>query len=66
MHYGNYQNEIYGAGLKGIIPRVPVDFANLERRAAAAMPPQVLSYVQAAAAMSGRRTATSRLSATGA
>jgi len=46
MHYGNYQNEIYGAGLKGIIPRVPVDFANLERRAAAAMPPQVLSYVQ--------------------
>lgn len=46
MHYGDYQLEIYGAGLKGILPRVPVDFATLERRAAAALPPHVLSYVQ--------------------
>jgi len=46
MHYGDYQNEIYGAGLKGIIPRLPVDFATLEKRAAAALPPHVLSYVQ--------------------
>lgn len=46
MHYGDFQNEIYGAGLKGIVPRVPVDFATLEQRAAAALPPHVLSYVQ--------------------
>ena len=45
-HYGDYQNLIYGGGLQGIIPRVPVDFATLESRATAAMPPQVLTYVQ--------------------
>ncbi|WP_242097126.1 alpha-hydroxy-acid oxidizing protein [Sphingomonas sp. CROZ-RG-20F-R02-07] len=45
-HYGDYQNAIYGAGLAGIVPRVPVDFALLEARATAAMPPQVLTYVQ--------------------
>ncbi len=45
-HYGDYQNLIYGAGLRGVMPRVPVDFATLERRAQAAMPPQVLTYVQ--------------------
>ncbi|WP_375403471.1 lactate 2-monooxygenase [uncultured Sphingomonas sp.] len=45
-HYGDYQNQIYGAGLQGVIPKLPVDFATLERRAQAAMPPQVLTYVQ--------------------
>jgi lactate 2-monooxygenase len=45
-HYGDYQNEIYGAGLRGIVPSIPVDFALLEQRAAAAMPPSVLNYVQ--------------------
>ena len=45
-HYGDYQNLIYGAGLQGVVPRVPVDFATLESRATAAMPPQVLTYVQ--------------------
>ena len=45
-HYGDYQNLIYGAGLQGVIPRVPVDFATLEARATAAMPPHVLTYVQ--------------------
>ena len=45
-HFGDYQNLIYGAGLRGVMPRVPVDFATLERRAQAAMPPQVLTYVQ--------------------
>ena len=44
--YGDYQNLIYGAGLRGIVPRLPVDFATLEARAAAAMPPSVLGYVQ--------------------
>ncbi|MBV9750139.1 MAG: alpha-hydroxy-acid oxidizing protein [Acetobacteraceae bacterium] len=45
-HYGDYQNQIYGAGLQGVIPRLPVDFAGLVERATAAMPPQVLTYVQ--------------------
>lgn len=45
-HYGDYQNEIYGAALRGILPRLPVDAAGLEARAVAAMPPHVLDYVQ--------------------
>ena len=45
-HFGDYQNEIYMAGLQGVLPRVPVDFATLESRAAAALPPWVLSYIQ--------------------
>ena len=45
-HYGDYQNAIYGAGLQGVIPRVPVDFAPLEARALEAMPPFVRTYVQ--------------------
>ena len=44
--YGDYQHVIYGAGLAGVVPNVPVDFATLERRASAAMPPSVLNYVQ--------------------
>ena len=46
MAYGDYQNLIYGAGLQGIQPRWPVEFATLEARAAAAMEPSVLGYVQ--------------------
>ena len=45
-HYGDYQNEIYLAGLRGIVPTIPVDFATLEERALAAMPPFVRGYVQ--------------------
>ncbi|MGK6320717.1 alpha-hydroxy-acid oxidizing protein [Sphingomonas sp. DT-204] len=45
-HYGDYQNEIYGAGLRGIVPKLPVDHATLCARAGAAMPPHVLNYVQ--------------------
>lgn len=45
-HYGDYQTMIYGAGLSGVIPKLPVDFATLEARAAAALPPSVLTYVQ--------------------
>jgi lactate 2-monooxygenase len=45
-HYGDYQNAIYGAGLSGVVPKLPVDFAILERRAHAAMSPSVLGYVQ--------------------
>ena len=45
-HFGDYQNRIYFAGLSGVVPTLPVDFATLEARAAAAMPPSVLGYVQ--------------------
>lgn len=45
-HFGDYQNEIYMAGLRGVLPRVPVDFANLVERASRAMPGDVLPYVQ--------------------
>ncbi len=44
-HYGDYQNAIYGDGLRGVLPRLPVGFASLERKAHAAMPESVLSYV---------------------
>ncbi len=45
-HYGDFQNAIYGAGLRGVVPTLPVDFATLERRASAALPPAVLAYLQ--------------------
>ncbi|MDT7742788.1 MAG: lactate 2-monooxygenase [Actinomycetota bacterium] len=45
MQYGDYQLEIYGAGLKGVLPRWPVDFAGLEHAAAAALPDWILNYV---------------------
>jgi lactate 2-monooxygenase len=44
--YGDYQNEIYFNGLRGIKPKLPVDFKSLEAKAAAALPANVLSYVQ--------------------
>ena len=43
--YGNYQSEIYLAGLGGVVPEYPMDFAGLEARAAHALSPSVLSYV---------------------
>ncbi|OWK30870.1 alpha-hydroxy-acid oxidizing protein [Sphingomonas mucosissima] len=45
-HYGDLQTQIYGAGLSGIVPTYPVDFATLEKRAQSALPPHVLTYVQ--------------------
>ena len=45
-HYGDYQNQIYFAGLNGVLPKTPVDWATLQQRAAAALPPSVLTYVQ--------------------
>ena len=44
--YGDYQTAIYGAGLSGVLPTIPVDAATLEKRAMAAMPPSLLTYVQ--------------------
>ncbi|MEO0871065.1 MAG: alpha-hydroxy-acid oxidizing protein [Pseudomonadota bacterium] len=45
-NYGGFQNEIYFAGLQGVLPEYPISFADLVERAEAAMPPHVLSYVQ--------------------
>ena len=44
--YGDYQNEIYFNGLRGVRPKLPVDFRSLEAKAAAALPASVISYVQ--------------------
>ncbi len=44
-HYGDYQNAIYRDGLRGVLPRLPVDFPSLARKARAALPESVLSYV---------------------
>jgi lactate 2-monooxygenase len=43
--FGDYQLEIYGAGLQGVVPTFPMAFAELEARAAHALSPSVLSYV---------------------
>ncbi len=43
--FGDYQLEIYGAGLHGVLPKFPMAFAELEARAEQALAPSVLSYV---------------------
>ncbi len=43
--FGDYQNEIYLAGLSGVLPTMPMAFQELEARAQAAMSPSLLSYV---------------------
>jgi lactate 2-monooxygenase len=43
--FGDYQLEIYLAGLSGVLPGFPMAFAELEGRASRALPPSVLSYV---------------------
>ena len=43
--FGDYQLEIYLAGLQGVLPSFPMAFAELEARAERALPPSVLSYV---------------------
>jgi lactate 2-monooxygenase len=45
MAFGDYQFEIYVQGLGGVAPSLPMAFADLEAKAAAAMPPSVWSYV---------------------
>ncbi len=44
-NFGDYQLEIYFRGLAGIRERLPVTFAELERRAHAALPEEIVSYV---------------------
>jgi lactate 2-monooxygenase len=43
--FGDFQNEIYFKGLRGVKPKLPVDFKGLAAKARAAMPDNVLSYV---------------------
>jgi lactate 2-monooxygenase len=45
MAFGDYQLEIYLQGLTGVLPSLPMAFAELETRAQAAMSPSVWSYV---------------------
>jgi lactate 2-monooxygenase len=44
-YFGAMQNEIYNAGLRGILPNWPVDFATLEKRAHEALGPSLTNYV---------------------
>ena len=45
MSFGDYQLEIYLQGLSGVLPSLPMSFAELEAKAEAAMSPSVWSYV---------------------
>jgi lactate 2-monooxygenase len=45
MTFGNYQFEIYLQGLSGVVPTLPMTFADWEAKAESAMPPSVYSYV---------------------
>ncbi|MFC7342771.1 lactate 2-monooxygenase [Saccharopolyspora griseoalba] len=49
MSYGDYQLEIYLNGLSGVVPDLPMEFGELERRAERALPPSVWSYVHGGA-----------------
>jgi lactate 2-monooxygenase len=44
-NFGDYQLEIYFRGLAGVRESLPMTFAELERRAHAAMPEEIVSYV---------------------
>ncbi|MEP3051012.1 MAG: alpha-hydroxy-acid oxidizing protein [Erythrobacter sp.] len=44
-YFGAMQNEIYNAGLQGVLPQFPVDFATLEQRAHEALGPSMTNYV---------------------
>jgi lactate 2-monooxygenase len=45
--YGGYQDEIYLNGvLRGIRPKLPVDFKSLEAKALSALPDEIVSYVR--------------------
>ena len=44
-NYGDFQMELYLGGLTGVRSPHPMTFAELEARAAKALPPEILSYV---------------------
>lgn len=43
--FGDFQNEIYTGGLRGLRPSLPMTFDDLEARAESALPPSIWSYV---------------------
>ena len=45
MAFSDYQLEIYLQGLSGVLPTLPMAYAELETRAQSAMSPSLLSYV---------------------
>jgi lactate 2-monooxygenase len=45
MAFGDFQNEIYLQGLAGVLPSLPMVFAEWEAKAKMALPPSVWSYV---------------------
>ena len=45
-YFGQYEDEIYAAGLRGVVPKLPIDIATLETKAVAAWPDTIASYVQ--------------------
>jgi lactate 2-monooxygenase len=45
-HFGQYQDGIYLAGLHGVLPKLPIDMATLEKKAMEAWPETIVSYVQ--------------------
>ncbi|MFD4600808.1 lactate 2-monooxygenase [Streptomyces sp. NPDC058464] len=45
MAFADYQNEIYLDGLRGVVPRFPMSYDDLEPLAQAALPASVRSYV---------------------
>jgi isopentenyl diphosphate isomerase/L-lactate dehydrogenase-like FMN-dependent dehydrogenase len=44
-NYGDFQLEVYVGGLQGVKPALPMSYKDLERRAASALSPEILSYV---------------------
>jgi lactate 2-monooxygenase len=44
--YGDYELEIYAAGLRGILPKLPIDMATLEKKAVESWSETISSYVQ--------------------
>jgi lactate 2-monooxygenase len=64
-YFGQYQDEIYSDGLRGVVPKLPIDMATLEKKAIAAWADTRVSYFQGDAATSGRRTSTLRRSGSG-
>ena len=51
--YGNYQLEVYFQGLNGVLPNLPMSFAELESRAEQALSPSLWSYIAGGAGKTG-------------
>ena len=54
--HGNYQLEVYFQGPNGVLPNLPMSFAELESRAEQALSPSLWSTSPAARATSTQRT----------